>query len=183
MPVWNLLAVPLQDLTLAVVKVFVPAIGPATFSGPLITFPGGIQFEVTIWCSGLGFLVQGIAVATLMGELEDAPAARRLRLIGSMIVIALVSNWFRVLALIQIGYSSGMRHVLVTRHHLIFGYAVFVVVLMAFVWVATRSYQPQSHPVSSVVPDVPNTGRTMYFAALAALVVAPLSSGLWTNIH
>jgi exosortase len=178
MPVWNVLAVPLQNLTLAIVKIVVPAIGPASVAGYVVTFPGDIHFEVSVWCSGLGFLVQGMAVATFLGELERAPIRRRLRLIASMLAIALATNWFRVLAIIEIGYSSGMRHVLVTRYHLLFGYVIFVMALVAFAWVATtgRSLPQGSRPAQRAA-QLNTSSRAPYLATLSVLAAAPLLVG------
>lgn len=121
-PVWSVLSSALQNLTLQVVGVLAPFFGlPATIHGTFISFPNGAKFEVTPLCNGLGFLVQGLATATLLGELEPASTARRVALVGSMVFVALVANWARVLILLQVGYATGMRHVLVTQNHVLFG--------------------------------------------------------------
>jgi exosortase len=183
MPVWNLLAVPLQQLTLAIVRLVAPLIGAASVEGTVVSFPGDLHFEVTIWCSGLGFLVQGLAVATLLGELEQASNVRRLRLMGSMVAVALAANWLRVLAIIELGYSSGMRNLLATRYHLLFGYVVFVIALVAFVWIAARQHQQhsQAHGAPAAAPI--STSLWPYMATLSALIVAPVAFGLWTFLH
>jgi exosortase len=184
MPVWNLLAVPLQNLTLFVCSVAAPLIAlPASFAGSMVTLPGGITFEVTIWCSGLGFFVQGLAVATLLGELEHAARRRRLVLLASMAALALLTNWVRVLTIIQVGYSTHMRHVLVTTHHLMFGYLLFGLVLVAYVWIATRFAPParlQPAPAGSAVRPA---GEGAYLAALAGLIAAPLVAGILTLLR
>ena len=184
MPVWNLLAEPLRSVTLVVCRLVAPLIGlPASFAGPIVTLPGGITFEVTIWCSGLGFFVQGLAVATLLGELELASRTRRLALIGSMALVALITNWVRVLIIIQVGYTTNMRHVLVTTHHLLFGYALFGLVLVAYVWIVTRlAPQPAPAPAPSGSASRPG-GQAAYVAALAALVAAPLVAGILTALR
>jgi len=173
MPAWNLLAAPLQHLTLAVVTLLAPAIGlPAEVSGSSIYLPDDMKFNVELVCSGAGFLVQGAAVAVLVGELEDASPGRRLRLLGAMAVIALVTNWIRVLAIVQIGYATGMRHVLVTRHHLLFGYVLFVIVLVLFVW-AARQPTPL-HPPGAPVPPIPSGAvSAQYLMAVLALAAPP----------
>jgi exosortase len=179
MPVWDLLTLPLQNLTVTIVRLLAPAIGiPATISGFLISFPGGLNFEVTEWCSGLGLMVQGLAVATLLGELEHATWRRRLALIASMIPVALVTNWIRVLTILQVGYSTGMRHVLVTRYHVQFGYAFYVVALVLFVWVATRGALPSAPQATN--PDLKPQPQVsgQYIPALLALVVAPALAGV-----
>lgn len=175
MPAWSVLTTPLQGLTLRVVGLLAPVLGlPAAIDGTLVSFPDGTTFEVTPLCSGVGFLVQGLAVATLLGELEQASIARRLRLLSSMIVVALLTNWARVMILIEVGYTTGMRHVLVSRNHLWFGWVLFVCVLAAFVFVATR------RPLR-VRPEVVRTARIGhgpslggYVTAVAALAAAPI---------
>jgi EpsI family protein len=181
MPVWNLLAGPLQSLTLVVVRLVAPVIGvPAAVSGSFIYLPEDMKFNVGLVCSGSGFLVQGLAVAALLGELEEASWGRRLRLMGSMAIVAVVTNWIRVLAIVQIGYSSGMRHVLVTRHHLLFGCVLFMVVLVAFVWVARQRALPDApqatvHTLRSTPP-----AAGAYAAALCALAAPPVLAHVLT---
>ena len=174
-PAWNFLAVPLQSLTLRMVALLAAPLGlPASVAGSLVSFPNGATFEVTTLCSGVGFLVQGLAVAVLLGELEQASLARRLRLVGSMLIVALVSNWIRVLVIMEIGYTTGMRHVLVTRDHLLFGSVLFILVLVVFVWAATRRALPPRQESASgargprTVPLVPG-----YLMTVAALCAAP----------
>jgi len=184
MPVWNLLAEPLRSLTLLVCAFVAPLIGlPASFAGPMVTLPGGITFEVTIWCSGLGFFVQGLAVAAFLGELEQATRARRLALLASMALLALVTNWVRVLTIIQVGYATNMRHVLVTSHHLMFGYVLFALVLVAYVWIATRLAPPAAPEQPASAAGSPSAANDAYLATLAALVAAPLVGGALTLLR
>ena len=178
MPAWNLLSAPLQDLTLHAVSLLAPAIGlPASVSGTVVSFPNGAIFVVTTACSGVGFLAQGLAVAVLLGELEDATFARRIRLFTGMVVVALVTNWVRVLLLLLIGYRSGMDNVIVARAHLEFGYVVFVVVLVAYVWLATWRSLPPSAVARSARTNLPVLGS--YVAAALALAAGPALVALW----
>lgn len=171
MPAWNLLNVPLQELTVRVVGLIAPIMGlPASVSGTTIAFPNGASFVVTVACSGVGFLTQGLAVATLLGELEDAGVSRRLRLLGAMLAVTLLTNWIRVLLLVLIGYAAGMDNAIVAHRHLEFGYILFVIVLVAFVWFATRVPAPQCDP------KVPPGTRVLsgYMAAVIALTAGPI---------
>ena len=144
MPAWNILSVPLQELTVHAAGLVAPLVGlPARVSGTSFAFPNGARFVVTLACSGVGFLAQALAVAVLLGELEEAKFARRAGLFISMAFLALVTNWVRVLLLLAIGYSSGMDNVIVSQRHLEFGYVLFVIVLVAFVWAATRQTLPE----------------------------------------
>lgn len=179
MPAWNLLSHTLQALTVKVMSILAPVTGlPATFHGAQISFPSGATFIVTPGCGGVGFLVQGLAVATLLGELEQAPVARRVRLLAAMVVVALVGNWIRVLALLHIGYSTNMRHVLVSRDHLEFGWVLFVIVLVAFVWLATRRPLPAQSERSPLHPVPRVISRHAYFTAVCALAATPLLVGV-----
>jgi exosortase len=139
-PAWDdFLGPPLQQLTLWVMSWAAPVSGvPASVSGSVISLPGHMSVEVAQGCSGVGFLIEGVAIAALLGELEGANWWRRLALVAGIVPIALLANWARVLLLIHIGYSTGMRHVLVTRYHLQFGYVLFSAVLLAFLWLVTR---------------------------------------------
>jgi exosortase len=175
-PAWNLLlTTPLQALTTRVTGFLAPALGlPVTFDGNSISFPGGATFTVTEACSGATFLVQGLAVATLLGELEHARLRRRALLLLSMIPAALLANWARVLLILALGYATNMRSPLVTRDHVALGFALFFVVLVIYVWVATR--KPL---LGSRVQEAPRAAdwrpRAPYFLVIAALVLVALS--------
>jgi exosortase len=179
MPAWNVLAQPLQSLTVWAVKLFAPVIGvPATISGDLIYLPGDTRFSVELACSGVGFFVEGLAVAALLGELEQAPLSRRLNLLASMVLVALVTNWIRVLTIVQIGYATQMRHVLVTRYHVLFGYVLCVAVLVLFVWLATRHELPAAAQSATTARNLSNTTPGSYAATLIALGAAPVAVGI-----
>jgi exosortase len=175
-PAWDLLAPPLQSLTLAIVGWLAPAIGiPATVSGTYVLLPDNMRFEVSLACSGSGFLMECLAVAVLVGELVQATVVRRLRLVAAMVIVAFVTNWIRVLALIAIGYSTAMRHVLVTEYHVLFGYVIFVLVLSAFVWITVhvRPLAPRADAEDAALGAPSRPGESAFLAALLGLAAAP----------
>jgi EpsI family protein len=174
MPAWEQLTPLLQGVTVRVVGALAPLVGlPASVHGMLLAFPDGTTFEVTALCAGVGLLVQGLAVATLLGELEVAPLARRLKLFGSMVIVALVANWVRVLIIIYAGYTTGMRHIIVQRH-LLFGWLFFVCVLVAYVWLASRS-RVDSAAAAGTAPAARQLPTPLSYAlAVAALSAVPL---------
>ena len=182
MPAWNLLGAPLQELTASAVRVFAPLLGiPAAVNGTLIALPNGTAMVVTPACSGVGFLVEGLAVAVLLGELQGAPLRNRMMLVASIVPVALVTNWIRVLALVQIGYSSGMRSIIVTREHLMFGRILFVVVLVLFVYIASRLAKTAPPLPTRTTVHGAGAGSALsagYLAAVAALIAVPLVVGL-----
>jgi EpsI family protein len=175
-PAWGIFIHPLQELTIRAVGVFAPLIGvPAQIHGDLVNLPGVGVFEIAGGCSGVNFLTVGLAVAVLLGEVENASLARRGLLVGVMAVLAILSNWIRVLIIIQAGYTTQMRHVLVSRGHYMFGWMLFTVVIVAFVWAFSRS-QGTSGP-EPAVPRVaaPAVGAWGYGVAVVALVAMPLA--------
>jgi EpsI family protein len=174
-PAWGIFVSPLQALTQAAVAVLGPVIGvPAQLQGDLVILPGVGAFEIARGCSGANFLATGLAVAALLGELEEANLWRRALLVGVMAVVAIISNWIRVLVVIDAGYTTNMRHVLVSRGHLLFGWVLFTTVMVAFVWLFAR---PQTATPASRVSG-PRTAHATrmpaYIATVATLVGMPV---------
>lgn len=184
LPGWGLLGPTLQRLTGWAVGVIGPPVGlPVAVSGTTAYLPGGLKFVIEPACSGVDFLTVGLAVAMLYGEIEHARLRRRAGLIGGIILLAIVSNWLRVLLILAIGYVSQMRSALASRDHLATGWVVFACALLVFVWAAGRlgATAPEAHapggavgePVASTVQQG-HAVRRYGMAAVALLVVPAL---------
>ena len=172
-PPWQVLTGPLQGLTAHAAGFIAPLIGmPTQIEGNLLHLPGGVTFEVTPFCSGVNFLLIGLALAALIGELERASLRRRAALIGSMALITVVSNWARVLAIMVAGYTSGMRNVLVTSGHLTFGWVFFALVMFGFTWVVTRRGLPTHDAERRVAPGAARPGALRGLVSAAGLLLA-----------
>lgn len=138
-PGWDLLRTPLQHFTAHAMAVIGPLVGlPLTISGMNISMPGGVTFTIERACSGADFLAVGLALAAFHGELERASPRRRAGLVGAMALLAILSNWLRVLLILAIGYLTHMRSALATRGHVALGWVVFACALLLFVWAAGR---------------------------------------------
>lgn len=174
-PAWGIFGGPLQDLTIAAISVLAPLIGiHAQINGDLVTMPGVGIIEIASSCNGVNFFVVGLAVAALLGELEQASLRRRALLMIGMGAAALVSNWLRVLIIIDAGYTTQMRHVLVSRSHYLFGWLLFTTVMVAFVWLLARP--PSRRTSDSGSRKSPSPARWLaYGVAVAALAAAPLA--------
>jgi EpsI family protein len=184
MPAWNVLTPFLQSLTLRAVGILAPALGlPASVAGTFVSFPNGARFEVTPACSGVGFLTQALAVAVLLGELENAVLSRRIKLFAGMLVLALVTNWARVLALLLIGYHEGMDNIIVARHHLEFGYVLFVIALVGFVWLATRADVPHKADSTLAGGKTWSELRVGYLVAVVTLFMPPILVAAISRLH
>jgi EpsI family protein len=172
-PAWGIFGGPLQQLTVAANGVLLPLIGvPVQVQGDLLVLPGVGRFEVEASCSGVNFLAIGLAVAALLGELERASLLRRAWLLAAMGSLAVIANWIRVMAIVDAGYATHMRHYLVTRSHYMFGWVLFAAVMVAFVWLAARA--PSSAKTQQFPTRYPTASWRAYVVALVALVAMPL---------
>ncbi len=176
-PGWGELWPILQLLTIRCVSIMAPLVGvPARVSGDIVTLPGVGVFEIGSLCSGVEFFVVGLAVAALIGELERASLKRRAWLMVLMGVVAIVSNWARVLLIIAIGYATDMRNPLATSDHLLFGWIIFAAALLLFLWLAPRSAPPAHRVTQSVggAMRVHASGAVVeYLVAITALAIFP----------
>lgn len=132
---WDILRVPLQFLTLLMMRPLLPLTGiDYQIDGALVHVPGGV-FEVARACSGLHFMIVGLALAALLGELNRDSLRMRVRLLALMGGLALLANWLRVAIVIAVGGNTEMQHPLVA-HHYYFGWEVFAVALALFLVIA-----------------------------------------------
>jgi EpsI family protein len=184
MPIWGLLAPLLRQLTSHAVAVLSPLVGiPAQVAGNVVNLPRVGAFEITLACSGINFLVIGLAVAALIGELTRASMRRRIWLLAVMGAGAIASNWLRALLIIGIGYATDLRVTLATRDHLLFGWIIFAAVLLGYVWWATAQTAGvgESPPNSAADPAAP-TGRANYGPALMAATLVLCAAPTWVYI-
>jgi EpsI family protein len=175
-PAWGIFIEPLQQLTVAVVGFLAPFVGvQAHIQGDLVVMPGVGIIEIAGSCSGANFFCIGLAVGALLGELESATLLRRVALLAAMGVMAAVSNWVRVLIIVEAGYSTHMRHVLVSRGHYTFGWVLFATVMVVCVWLLARPPPGSEHAEGEPRAAAMVARLSAYALAMVALVVAPLA--------
>jgi EpsI family protein len=181
-PSWSQLANPLQELTVFALRGFFWLTGPPVLiSGDTIHIPNG-TFVIEEGCSGLHFMIVGLAVAALHGELRRDPWRVRTAQLALMAILALLANWVRVYTIIEAGYLTDMRSYLVSVSHYWFGWGVFAVALVLFFGLTTLfgpaapPEPPHDPPVQPVAPGPPTA-----LAGLAAtvLVLAALPAVSW----
>ena len=137
-PSWSQLSAALQSLTVTAVQAMLRITGPtAQINGDHIHIPNG-TFIIEEGCSGLHFLIVGLAIAALHGELRRDPWRTRLAQLVLMGWLALLANWVRVYTVIERGYQTDMQTYLVRVSHYWFGWGVFAVSLMVFFVVTDR---------------------------------------------
>ena len=189
LPSWAQLGNPLQELTVVAMQLFLGMTGPhAVISGDTIHIPNG-SFVIEEGCSGLHFMIVGLAVAALHGELRRDPWRTRLAQLALMAVLALLANWVRVYTVIEAGYLSDMRNYLVSVSHYWFGWGVFAVALVAFFWLSTW-LTPADTPTAAPGGTPPETATPVagapvlgFVVATAVLLVVPGASYLARRAH
>ena len=159
---------PLQDLTVLVMRAALAVTGPtALFVGDLIHIPNG-SFVIEEGCSGLHFMIVGLAVAALYGEQRRDPWPVRVRQLALMAGLALIANWVRVYTVIEAGYLTEMQSYLVRVSHYGFGWCVFAVAMFAFFWFAPGSAVEPAPPPAAEVPAATEVPAAVSAAARSA---------------
>jgi len=168
---------PLQDLTVVVMRGVLALTGPpALIDGAVIHIPNG-TFVIEEGCSGLHFMIVGLAVAALYGEQRHDRWPVRLRQLALMAGLALLANWVRVYTVIEAGYLTDMQSYLVRVSHYGFGWCVFAATLVVFFWLAPLLGREPPDPAGAPAPAGAPLGRehpTGLVIVVALLVGLPL---------
>ena len=183
-PSWSQLGNPLQELTVFALRGFFWLTGPKVLiSGDTIHIPNG-SFVIEEGCSGLHFMIVGLAVAALHGELRRDPWRIRAAQLALMGLLALLANCVRVYIIIEAGYLTNMQSYLVRVSHYWFGWGVFAVALIGFFGLAALlGPPPLPEPPHDSAARPAARGPAVSPAALVSTVLLlaglpALSSGL-----
>jgi EpsI family protein len=137
-PIWDYFNPVAQQLTVYVVRFALRLVGvPAHFVGSQVQLPSGV-FEIQGSCSGLHFLMVGLMLATLIGELRADGWRMRLRWLALGLGLALLTNWIRVFTIIVIGHLTYMQNYLVRVSHYGYGWVLFAIAASVLLWIEHR---------------------------------------------
>jgi EpsI family protein len=117
----------------------------------------------------------------LYGQLTAATVANRIKLVVIALGLALVANWMRVVIVILAGNATAMRSPLV-EHHYGFGWVLFAVTLVLFLFLAARITGRPRLPARDRVPTN-RSGRTVSWRAMATVIVAMAIGPAWAYGH
>jgi exosortase len=106
-------------------------------NGNTITLPGG-SIVIADGCSGLRYLVIGLATANLSASMNKLSMRDQLALNLITVIAMLCVNWARILIIVFVAYATNMESSLV-RNHEAFGWVVFAVGLIPVVLYARRA--------------------------------------------
>jgi len=179
LPIWGVINGALQALTVAATHLILLLIGlPAHFDGNFVEIPEG-AFAIEGGCSGLHFMVVGLAIAAYYGELHRDTPRHRMFLVGLAAALALLSNWIRVSVIIEAGHLTHMQSYLVRVSHYGFGWVVFAVAMAVFFLLASRlPARADSSSAACAVTDSSARCRPFSLALLTALAAVALAPAL-----
>jgi len=134
MPVWGLLTIPLQQLSILAVGEIMALTGiPTYIEGESFTIPNGV-FAIEHGCSGLRYLLVSLLISFLYITLYLKQRRAMLLFLTVAVVGALVANWIRITLLILIGYFTDMQSSIIPDHNN-FGWYIYIpFLLLLFSW-------------------------------------------------
>jgi exosortase A len=172
-PIWDVLTPYLQTVSAVMVGHMLHLTGIDAYVDGSFVHIGVGTFEIAGGCSGLHFVMVGLALGALYGELGRDSIKTRASLIALAFFIAVAANWVRVYVIVIAGYLTNMQHYLVRVEHYRFGWAVFAVMMALFFWIASRF--PSGVQPSLALDEIkaPVTGRWNYAYAALGFVLIP----------
>jgi len=188
-PVWGVINPLAQWSTVFAVRLLLRACGiPAYFNANFVQVPAGV-FEIAGGCSGLHFIVVGLAIAVLYGELRSDVLRDRIKLGALAILLAAVANWIRVFSIILVGHFTDMQGYLVRVSHYAYGWWIFAGTMVAFFLIVHRYFPEPPTALNStsaesppaVPPDSPvrQTQDLVYLGSASATVLVLMLAPLW----
>jgi exosortase len=154
MPVWSDLNSVLQALSIRANSALIWLTGlPAYITGDMVHVPAG-RLEIAGGCSGLHSFLVGLALAALYGQLARDALRWRLVWIGLMAALAMIGNWVRIFVIIAAAEASDMQTFLITVDHYWFGWFLFLLCFLGFLWLAGR-LRGRSATATATVPVMP----------------------------
>lgn len=153
-PFWDEMSPALQWLTVLVDEKALALISiPAEIDEFYITIPSGI-FHVDTGCSGIRYLLVALYLATFYGCMTHSGLRKTASFIAIAAFLALLSNWIRVAWIIVAGHYTNMESSLVDDHEM-FGWIVFVVVVLVPFLAITHYVDKKNPTTSSTEPNTP----------------------------
>jgi exosortase/archaeosortase family protein len=149
LPFWDYLSWPLQLMTVAINQFMLSWLDiEFVVEGVFVYFPGVGAFEIAHGCSGLRYLLVGVTLSLLYGELNLRTWKNRFWLVAVSVLFALAANWLRVFVIIYVGYESNMTSSLINEHDF-FGWWVFAATLVPLYFVG-RGFEKKEAAIPAV---------------------------------
>ncbi|TCI04427.1 exosortase [Corallincola luteus] len=176
-PIWDHLNDYLIDLTVVVTTNLLSMLAmPILIQSNEIHIPSGI-ITVADGCSGLRYLIIGIAFSLLSGQLFFRDWRWRIGLLALGLLLGLVTNWLRVYSLVLIGYATEMQSSLLADHEL-YGFVLFGVIFSLMFFLVRWKGDNSAPTAVDGLPSAAGFSWPGIFVASVILIAAPLSISL-----
>jgi exosortase A len=176
-PVWDQINFLLQEATVQAVALLLTVTAiPAWVDGNFVHLAAGV-FEVAGGCSGIHFFIVALTLATLYGEMARDSIKVRIQLVVLAGGLALLANWLRVYTIVLAGHLTNMQHSLIQEGHYNFGWTVFAVMMLLYLFIARR-IEPleRNESIGPAMDGMPVSGTRAggVLMALACVVAIPV---------
>ena len=142
-PLWDQLLPILQKIAIFGSEYGMKIVGvPVVVTDNRLTIPEG-TFEVLYACSGLRYLVAGMALTLFIAMVDRLEKIHFLYLLLITICLAIVFNWLRIITVMYAGHVTGMRHYFVSNNHKWLGEGLFGCLLL-IVFLTESRFRKQS---------------------------------------
>ena len=169
-PVWDLLIVPLQNLTaLASFNILRLTNLPILLEEHHISIPAG-KFLIAKACGGLRFFIAAAAISSLYAYLNYQSISRRLIFISIALLGATILNWIRVCIIIWIGQLTNMQHPLVEDHNSL-GWSLFAVALIPLFYFGAKFKEPTTDEALKANHTQKKSSSLTYTITFAAAIL------------
>lgn len=173
-PIWVLFHPPLWAASTVATTWLLSLLGiPMYVVGNVIHLPAGV-IQIAAGCAGLGFFATAVAIGAIIAFLNRADLRHSLVLMALAGLVAMVANWTRITIIVFEAYRTNMQTTLITKDHYTFGWILFAVFLLGYVFLFSRYGQRGEAPAAPVRAD-PHASALLAGLALTlgpALVLA-----------
>jgi exosortase A len=177
---WLYLAIPIWDALLPVLNwISVMAVRlllriadiPAFFVNNTFEIPSG-TFAIADGCSGLHFFVVALTISLLYGEINRDSPRTRVKLVALALLLAMATNWLRILVIVIVGHVTEMQHPLVANEHYTFGWYMFAGMMVLYFLIVRRWPARADAAAGPQAPEGDAVPRPI-FAAVLLLAAVP----------
>ncbi|ABM02294.1 eight transmembrane protein EpsH [Psychromonas ingrahamii 37] len=142
LPVWNVLQIPLRDISTWVSFNSVDLLGFEIIrDGYYLLTPEG-TFIVEEACSGLGFFLASALYAVFVAQINHLSRKSAALFFILAVLVAIIANWIRITVIIIVGSQTAMQHFIV-QDHLTFGWLVFAACFIPLIFIGNIYFGEQ----------------------------------------
>tara|TARA_R110001583_G_scaffold154316_1_gene305983 strand:- start:10761 stop:12329 length:1569 start_codon:yes stop_codon:yes gene_type:complete len=167
-PIGEELVPTLQQITADITVLALRASGiPVYISGMYIEIPSG-KFEVAKACSGVRYLIAGMAVGSLYAYLNYQRLRTQLLFMLVAILVPILANGIRAYLIVLIAHLSDMKYA-VGADHLVYGWVFFGMVMFLMFWIG--SFWTDSVSVKKALSESTNHPNVKPLVSRTALIL------------